>query len=112
MKINITFQNLAKVKKNFSNREQKIKEVTKRILEKSVLLVERFSKIESPVRTGRLCASITEGKELFDTFARIGPTVEYAPYVHWRNPFMKRGVDNALPEIRKVVKNEVEDAIK
>lgn len=112
MKVNIGLEGLEKVKGNMGRRADKVKAVIKTIFEKSLFLIERYSKIESPVRTGRLRASITEGKFLFERYAQIGPTVEYAKYVHERNPFMDRGVSKALPEIRKMIKDEVKEAIK
>jgi len=112
MRLFINPFNLTQTQKHFSLRSDKMKEAREHILEKALLLIERYSKIESPVRTGRLRASISEGKYLYERYAQIGPTVEYAKYVHYRNPFMVRGVDNALPDLRKMIKEEVKQAIK
>lgn len=111
MKINIDLKNLDKVKGNFQERNKRIKKAINVIISKSLLVIERETKIEAPVKTGRLRASITEGKELFENFARIGPTVFYAKYVHLRNPFMERGVKQALPEIKRIAKEEIKNAV-
>jgi hypothetical protein len=111
MKLSINPFNLATVQRHFDLRSDRMKKARENILQKALLLIERYSKIESPVRTGRLRASISEGKYLYEKYAQIGPTVIYAKYVHWRNPFMKRGVEQALPYIQRIVKNEVQQAI-
>jgi hypothetical protein len=111
MRLFINPFNLGTVQKKFSLRSDRMKQARENILQKSLLLIERYSKIESPVRTGRLRASISEGKFLYERYAQIGPTVEYAKYVHWRNPFMERGVERALPDLRKMIKDEVKQAI-
>lgn len=112
MKLSINPFNLTQTKKHFDLRSDQMKKARENILSKALLLIERYSKIESPVRTGRLRASISEGKHLLEKYAQIGPTVEYAKYVHYRNPFMVRGVEKALPDLRKVIKEEVANAIK
>jgi hypothetical protein len=112
MQINLKIQGLDKAVGNFHHREQKMKQAVSNIISKSLLLLERYTKIESPVRTGRMRASISEGKELYPTYARIGPTVFYAKYVERRNPFMERGAKNSLPDIRNAIKDEVAAALK
>lgn len=98
-------------------RGPQIKAALSRILAKSLLIVEGETKKEAPVDTGRLRSSITDGKELFATFARIGPTVSYAKFVEYgtrfmkANPFMKRGAENSLPKIEEVIHNEIKKAI-
>ncbi len=49
-------------------------------IEKLAFGVERFSKQETPVDTGRLRASINTSIGTFN--ARIGPHVEYAGWIH------------------------------
>lgn len=112
MKLNIELEGLENVKNNMGRRADKVKAVIHTIFEKSLFIIERYSKIESPVRTGRLRASISEGKFLFNKYAQIGPTVFYAKYVHARNPFMDRGVAKSLPDIKKMVEEEIKQAVK
>ena len=123
MNVNIDVSGLNKVQGNFISRKEKIKEATQVIIKKSIFLLERYLKIEAPVRTGRLRSSIGggsfqggfyyagEGIELYPTYARIGPTVKYARFVNQRNPFMSRGAAEAVPDIKDMVKNEVKQAI-
>lgn len=124
MKLNIEFPNLDVKAKRIGNFGEKIKRAIPDILKKSIFLVERYAKIEAPVRTGRLRASIGgggfsggtfaigEGIEFGDRFARIGPTVVYARFVHSNNPFMSRGLEKAVPEIKKVAKDAVSEALR
>ena len=123
MKLDIEFKNADVVAKKMGDRGVKLKGVIKTILAKAAFLVERHGKIEAPVRTGRLRASIGggafqggsfpfgEGVEITDRFARVGPTVEYAKHVHERNPFMTRALGSARTEIKEMVDEEVEKAL-
>lgn len=112
MRVDIQPLNLFRSRQKMENRTKKMKDAIEGIFIKSLFVLEKYSKIESPVRTGRMRASITDGKQLFPTFAQIGPTVHYAKYVHKKNPFMARGARKSLPEIKKVVKQSVSEAIK
>lgn len=67
-------------------------------LEKSAQMIENEAKINCPVDTGHLRASISH--EVKGTKAVIGTNVEYGAYVHERTkPFLQQAVDNNLQEI-------------
>jgi hypothetical protein len=103
-----------------------IKNAVDTIIQKAIFLVERHAKFLSPVRTGRMRASIGGGgfeggsypagegieMHLEQRYATIMPTVEYAQYVHRRVPFMTGGLYEAIPEIKEVAQNEIAKAIK
>jgi hypothetical protein len=120
----IKIDGLNKVQGNFEQRAKKTAKCVETIIKKAIFLVERYAKIAAPVRTGRLRASIGgggykggsfgsgEGMELHPTWGSIMPTVKYAPFVHQRNPFMKRGIANADQEIQQMAQTEVNNAIK
>lgn len=105
-------------------RAQRIRDAKEIILKKSVLLIERHAKIFSPVDTGRMRASIGgggfiggsfsegEGIEFGENFASIGPTVEYAPFIESRTPFMGAAATQALPEIQKIAQDEIHKALR
>jgi hypothetical protein len=96
----------------------------KRLVKKSVFVVEKHAKYFAPVRTGRLRASIGggsfeggsfgegEGRVIQDRFASIGPTVEYAKFVHRRVPFMYAAAQASKEEIAKIATNEIRDSIR
>lgn len=84
-------------------------------INKSAYLVERESKLETPVDTGRMRASIFS--DIQPTVARVSPYVNYATFVHEgtryikANPFMKRGMDNAQSGIQGFFDDEIDRAI-
>lgn len=83
-------------------------------IKKSAFLVERESKIVTPVLTGRLRASIfTTLKPLRAT---VQPKTDYALFVHEgtskmrARPFMKLGLDRALSQIDIIFRKEIKKA--
>lgn len=54
-----------------------------------------------PLRTGYLQRSFKFGMHLGDLTGSIGPTAEYAPTVHKRNPFMERIAKVSQPQVQK-----------
>lgn len=111
MNIEIDSKDLILLRKHFNNRADKMEKVIGTIIKKSALTVERFTKMYSPVRTGRLRASIMT-TEIATLYATVQPTVYYAPYVNARVPFMFAGRQDSLPEIEQITKDEVQNAIK
>jgi hypothetical protein len=117
---------LNKVQGNMARRSNLVKKAIDNIIKKSIFLVERHAKWLSPVKTGRMRASIGGGgysggsysagegieMHLEERYATIMPTVEYAKYVHRHVPFMTGGLYDALPEIKEVAKNEIANAVK
>ena len=118
-----------KLQRYLSSRPAKFKYHIGRILSAAVFSIERESKLVTPVDTGRLRSSIGggtfsgkgsrtggsfpvgEGIKIGDYQASIGPTVMYAPFVHKREPFMKIGLDQALPAIKSFARQEIADAL-
>ena len=74
-------------------------------LTKSALIVERDAKINAPVDTGRLRASITHKVE--ETYAEVGTNVEYAKSVEFgtskqsAQPFLFPAYNNNKQKILK-----------
>lgn len=112
MQITISAASFAKFQHNMANRADRIKHVVDIILRKAVFVVEGKGKWYSPVDTGRMRASITEGITFGNNYASVGPTVSYAKYVHRRVPFMSAAANDSLGEIQNIVEREVNKAIK
>lgn len=111
MKIEIDAKELNKVKGNFETRSKRIKTAVSRILRMATLTVEKKGKEFSPVKTGRMRASIIT-TEITEKTASVQPTVFYAPFVHKRIPFMWAAREDAVPEIQRFVDKEIKTAIK
>lgn len=124
--MNITIEplQLINARQGMANREKKIRTGFETILKKAVFIVEGNVKRESPVDTGRMRASVGGGSfqggsfaagtgiKIEKSIATIAPTVEYAKYVNDKNPFMNRAAKKSIPDIRKIVQDEVAKAIK
>lgn len=73
-----------------------------------VMLVERYAKPPTPVRTGHLRRSV-RGRVLSPTTGEVGTDVPYAPFVHdgtrfmAGRPFLTDGLNAALPTINALV---------
>lgn len=113
----------SKLQRYLATRPFELRNAIHRIIESAVKLVERESKIKTPVDTGRLRASIGggvfqggsfpegTGVQIQELRATIGPSVNYARFVHRRRPFMVEGVTAAVPSIKKVIQLEVRKAL-
>lgn len=112
MNISIDASTLDRVSDKFGDRSEKIKTVIGSIIKKAAFVVERHGKFYSPVDTGRMRASITEGVVFQERSAQIGPTVTYAKFVHARIPFMTAAATQSIPEITKIAQKEISEAIK
>lgn len=72
-------------------------------IERFAFGIERYSKIRSPIDTGRLRASITT--DIGNLRARIAPHVDYALFVHEgtkfmrSRPFMELGLGDAKTQL-------------
>lgn len=82
------------------------------ILKKAAFVVEKYGKLYSPVKTGRMRSSISEGIHFGDKFASVGPTVVYAKYVHAKIPFMWAAAESSRAEIKTITEQEINKAIK
>lgn len=117
MRLSIDLGSMLLMQQHMKNRGEALQKALPTIFKKSLLVVERYTKIESPVDTGRMRASISEGQEIFPKYATIGPTVEYAKYVETgtkrmrANPFMARGTKASVGDIKSVVVEEIKAAI-
>lgn len=117
MGLNIEIEGVDQMRKNFDKRGKSIEPSLNNIIQKSIFTIEREEKIQAPVDTGRLRSSITEGREFRNLYGSIGPTVTYAKFVNYgtrfqkANPFIDRAIDSAIPEIRKITKDEIDNAL-
>ncbi|HEX5429858.1 MAG TPA: HK97 gp10 family phage protein [Patescibacteria group bacterium] len=123
MEIELDLNDLNRVKGNFETRSANIIKAVNTILSKSIFTVQAQAKIYSPVRTGRMRASIGggsfnggsfqsgEGIEIYPTYATIGPTVTYAKYVERRTPFMHAAAEDSRNKIQQIVNDEVKKAL-
>jgi len=115
--ITIKIKNLDKLIKGLEVSANELKYALSTAVKKSVFLVERESKKVTPVDTGRLRASITPNY-LKPLEGALGPHTEYAIFVHEgtrymkARPFMKKGVEEALPEIEDVFMEEIDKILK
>lgn len=108
MKIEIA--NYKELSKKFKDDANRIGGVTQTIVSKVALLVERQAKFYSPVKTGRMRASIIP-INIDQMSATVGPQVEYAKYVHNRIPFMFAAREDVVPQVEGIVKQEVRKAL-
>lgn len=132
---NLQIQGLDRLQRYLSDRPDKLRLHIKRILSRAVLGIEQQAKLFTPVDTGRLRASIGGGSfsgtsartgkvvgvpgsfapgtgiVVGDVQASIGPTTNYAPFVHQRIPFMTMGVEAAIPGIKQFIQDEIKQAL-
>ena len=97
---------LQALKRALATAPKKTRSETDIAIKKSIRVIERESKKVSPVDTGRMRASITDGILFKSLYGEIGPTTKYAIYVHegtryvTSRPFMRWGFEAAVPNIR------------
>lgn len=111
MNIDINIQGDEKLSKDFARHAKEMKPMLQRVIAKVALTVERFGKIYSPVKTGRMRASIYP-VNITTLQVNVGPKVEYAKYVHARIPFMTAARQDTLPTVDKILKDETRKALK
>jgi len=105
--ITIQIKNIAQIRAAFSKAPAIMGEEFRKALIKSVVLVQRESMKLTPVLTGRLRASymfeISGGGLKMQ--ATVGPTVNYATFIHdgtrfmKARPFLKDGAEASLDQI-------------
>lgn len=111
MDIKVEIENYKEVSKRFADRAKDLPGALQRVVAKVTMLVERQGKIYSPVKTGRMRASIIP-INITEFSASVGPQVEYAPYVHYRIPFMSAARQDTMPSVDSIVKTEIKKALK
>lgn len=117
LKMDIEIKGLDEVADRMTVRGKNIKDALNRAIKKSVFILEKNLKIESPVRTGRLRNSIHAGIVIGDLQGSIGPTVLYAKFVNYGtrfitpNPFIQRGANASLKEINQAFGDEIHKAL-
>lgn len=113
--ISISIKGSSELQLYFKTRPQKIMEALSRGLKGAALLIERESKIVTPVDTGRLRGSIFS--TIHQTYATVQPNTDYAIYVHEGTrfmsprPFMAEGTQNAAKDIEDLFSNEIKKAL-
>lgn len=86
MEAKIEITNLKEIKRAFAKSPVIVATEMNSAIQKSIFLIERESKIRTPVDTGRLRAS--HRSRFTNLKGIIGPTVDYAVYVHQGTRFM------------------------
>lgn len=108
--MNVTIDS-EKFEKYLKNAPHISENVLQNIIYKAALLVERYSKIDSPFDSGTLQKSIAT--EIHPMRAEIKPNVHYALYVHEGTrymsprPFMKTGSERMERELEQLVQHEI-----
>ncbi|HBI50266.1 MAG TPA: hypothetical protein DDY21_00230 [Candidatus Moranbacteria bacterium] len=120
MKLDIEIKGLERLRRKWDSMPDKIKKMTMDALMKSGYQVERESKKETPVDTGRLRGSISVAGSLAlraEPHVVISPHTAYAQYVHEgtrfmkARPFMTRGYEMSKNKIRSNMRQLLRDII-
>jgi len=109
--IKVEIQGNDVVSKRFRDASKDIPSALDRTIAKVSLLVERFGKYYSPVKTGLMRSTIypvMKGKLV----AWVGAKTSYAKYVHARVPFMYAAAAQARPSVQSILKTEVKKSLK
>lgn len=102
--VNVTIKNLPQIKAAFRRAPQRMYREVALAISKSTILIGREATREvtygpnRAIKTGRLRASIQTGRRITPTRGEIGPTVNYAIYVHEGTRYMR-----ARPFLRAAV---------
>lgn len=116
MKIEIQAVNLAQVMKKIGKLTPAMKVALQNAIEKGAMILEKDSKKNTPVDTGRLRASIYS--TIKPLSATVQPKTDYAVFVHEGTrfmkgrPYMRQAVDSNEKRIEDVFVKEIEKAIK
>lgn len=110
LNIQIDASSLEKAKKSLAKKGQNVAGVIQTILNKSAVIAERYGKIYSPVKTGRMRSSIAL-ININESSATVSPQVFYAKYVERRIPFMYAAQQSALPDIKRITDEEIKKAL-
>lgn len=113
--INIQIKGLQRLQKAFSKAPQVITNHLNDGISRSMYILERTAKKESPVDTGRLRSSHRVEQNRTSLRGELFPTVNYAVFVHERgvtrrwagNPWLER----TARQEQRVVENTIQGAI-
>lgn len=104
----IEIKGLDQLQAAFRQAPQIVREWLNKAIQASIFEVEKEAtddnfqfKTPRALRTGYLQRSFKFGITFGDLTGSIGPTAEYAPKVHSRNPFMPRIANSAKPSIER-----------
>lgn len=109
--IGYTLSNASALQSKLANLPKNLDKAVDRAFLKIGLLIERHAKFLTPVKTGRLRASI------FTVVGRLQATVatntDYAVYVHNQVPFLTAGAQEVIrsQEPNKIMIEEIEKAL-
>lgn len=113
--VNVKIENLAEIKAAFGKAPTLMAKNLDRAIKASTFLIERQSKINTPVRTGFLRAS---HKTSFSPLKGVlEPMANYAIYVHEgtrymkARPFLKKAVDSENNQVQDQFKTAVQDTL-
>lgn len=106
--LNIQVKGINELRKAFQKRPEIVKKYINDSISRSLFIIENNAndsnfqfKTPRSLRTGYLQRSFKFGIITRDFFGSIGPTVEYAQYVHVNNPFMERIARMSQPQIER-----------
>lgn len=115
VRINVKIKNAAEIRRAFGMAPTLMSKNLNKALKKSLLLIERDSRRNTPVDTGRLRAS---HRTKFSTLSgELSTNVSYATFVHEgtrymrARPFMRRAVSKNEPEVNIFMKEAVEKTL-
>lgn len=113
--VSVKIQNLAEIRRAFGKAPELMTKNLDKAIKASVLLIERQSKINTPVRTGNLRAS---HQTMFSPLKGVlEPMANYAIYVHEgtrymkARPFLKKAVDSENNQVQDQFKTAVQDTL-
>lgn len=113
--IQVRIKNLPQIRAAFAQAPSLMAKNLQRAIGQSIFTIERESKLRTPVRTGFLRASHTT--QLQPLRGEVGPTADYAPYVHSgtrymrARPFLLQGVQAGENQIQGFFKDAVQKTL-
>lgn len=114
MEISIKIENIDEINRFLKSRPVRMREELNRAVKKSVLSVERQTKINSPVDTGLMRTSVNSRTYRSEIAGEVIAGVRYAIYVHEgtykmrARPYMNEAAKNSL----SIIKDNFDHAIK
>jgi hypothetical protein len=73
--------------------------VREELMQKVLYVVLRHAQLRTPVRTGTLRRSETTRMEAQGARGYVGTNINYAPFVHAKQPFFEEGIEDSRGEI-------------
>lgn len=115
MRVSIRFKNLARIRRAFNEAPDDMRRELQKAIARSTFIIGRQSRINAPVKTGRLRASHTE--RIFPGKGIVQPMVNYAMFVHEgtrymrKRPFLARAVESEVDEVEREFKDAVDNVL-